>query len=130
MENKEKLSYCTSIKITRSQRAKTLGTVFKMSGWESIEWVLLISGKGSGFQHNWDSMGSLNSKLQWVNSEITHCNSHPTKLAFRTIPSIWTLSSVNSMNHSAIKWLKHVALLYSLQWSLWARINLSNGISV
>lgn len=130
MESKKKLSYYTSIKISRSQKADTLGTALKTSWWETIDWAVPVSGKGSGFQGYWDSVSSRNTKLQWVKSEIFHCNSHPTKLASGMISGIWTLSSVNCPQHSAIKWLKHIALLWSLQWSLWARINLSNGISV
>lgn len=110
-ESKEKLSNCTSIKISRSQGANTLGIALKMLGWASIDWAALVSGKGSGFQGYLYSMRSYNTKLEWAKLELTQHNSHPTKLVLGMTPSIWTLSSITCPCHSAIKWLNHITLL-------------------
>lgn len=111
IESKEKLSTCTSIKISRSQGANTLGTALKMLGWASIDWAALVSGKGSGFQGYLYSMSSYNTKLEWAKLELTQCNGHPTKLVLGMTPSLWTLSSMTHPCCSAIKWLNHVTLL-------------------
>lgn len=97
----------------------------------STNWLdsAVASGKGSAFQGCLDSMSSHNTKLEQAKWELSQCKAIPQNL-FSGWPPIWTPSSVNCPCPSAIKWLNHVTLLYSLQWPLWARINLQNGIKV